>query len=158
MPPVFLFDLSDKNLNGPPLFDKDVVSNTNPQQYEMQQLDGILWHDTEQGCILGYKDITDKEFWVRGHIPSRPLMPGVIMIEAAAQLISFFVKHVYDEGEFLGFGGINAAKFRSVVEPGCRLYLLGKLKKKMSRKYIFDTQGVVDGKMVFEAEITGMRV
>ncbi|MEK7848050.1 MAG: acyl-CoA dehydrogenase family protein, partial [Chloroflexota bacterium] len=42
----------------------------------------------DKGYVLGYKDVTESEFWVRGHIPGRPLMPGVIQIEAAAQLLS----------------------------------------------------------------------
>ena len=51
----------------------------------------------EKSQILGYKDVTDNEFWIRGHIPGRPLMPGVIMIEAAAQLCSFFLKEIFNQ-------------------------------------------------------------
>jgi 3-hydroxyacyl-[acyl-carrier-protein] dehydratase len=159
MPPALLFDLNGIDLNGPPIFDKDVVSKVNPQQFEMQQLDGILWYDKEKGCVLGYKDVTSHEFWVRGHIPGRPLMPGVIQIEAAAQLLSFIVTQVYEEKGFIGFGGIERAKFRLAIEPGCRLYLLGHLTEvRRGRKYVCDVQGVVAGALAFEATISGMRV
>lgn len=159
MPPQLLFDLSEIDLNGEPVFDKEVVCRVNPQQFEMQQLDGILWYDKEKSLILGYKDVTEKEFWVRGHIPGRPLMPGVVQIEAAAQLLSFFVRQVYEEKGFMGFGGIDRAKFRSVVEPGGRLYLLGHIiEMRRGRKYVCDVQGVVEGTFVFEARISGMRV
>jgi len=67
MPPSLLFDLSELNLNGRPVFDKEAICRVNPQQYEMQHLDGILWYDKSKGCILGYKDVTRNEFWVRGH-------------------------------------------------------------------------------------------
>ena len=128
----------------------------------MQQLDGILWYDKEKCLILGYKDVREDEFWTRGHIPGRPLMPGVIMIEAAAQMLSFFLKRIYEEKGFIGFAGIDAAKFRSIIEPGQRLYLLGHITKYKHRKntthVTTSVQGVVDDTMVFEAVISGMRI
>jgi 3-hydroxyacyl-[acyl-carrier-protein] dehydratase len=129
-----------------------------PQQFEMQQLDGILWFDKEKRLILGYKDVTENEFWVRGHIPGRPLMPGVIMIEAAAQLLSFFVKAILEVEGFIGFASIDSAKFRSTVVPGQRLYLLGHLTAVKSRKYTACIQGIVDNTMAFETVVSGMRV
>lgn len=159
MPPALLFDFAKIDLTGKPLFDKEAVCRVNPQRFEMQQLDGILWCDKNQGCILGYKDVTDHEFWVRGHIPGRPLMPGVMQIEAAAQLLSFFVTQVYEERGFVGFGGIERAKFRAPIEPGCRLYLLGHITEaRRGRKYACDVQGVVSQTLVFEATISGMKV
>jgi len=162
MPPPLLFDFSHIDLAAKPLFDAEAIGKVNPQRFEMQQVDGILWYDKAKSQILGYKDVTDKEFWVRGHIPGRPLMPGVIMIEAAAQLSSFFIKQVYAEEGFIGFAGIKEAKFRSVVEPGQRLYLLGQISKykRKSRTTHVETkvQGVVNGAMAFEAVVAGMRV
>jgi 3-hydroxyacyl-[acyl-carrier-protein] dehydratase len=159
MPPTLLFDLTQIDLTDKPLYDRDAICRVNPQQFEMQQLDGILWCDPKKACILGYKDVTNKEFWVRGHIPGRPLMPGVMQIEAAAQLLSFFVTQIYEEHGFIGFGGIERAKFRATVEPGCRLYLLGHITEaRRSRKYVCDVQGVVDQTLVFEATLYGLRV
>lgn len=158
MPPPLLFDLSRIDLSGKPVFDRQAILKVNPQRFEMQHLDGILWYDKEKYLVLGYKDVTDKEFWVRGHIPDRPLMPGVIMIEAAAQLSSFFVKQVYGIKGFIGFAGIESAKFRSVVEPGNRLYLLGHITKFKRRKYTCAVQGVIDDVMVFECVLSGLNV
>ena len=158
MPPPLLFDLSKIDLNAKSLFDKEAIGKVNPQRYEMQQLDGILWYDKEKYLILGYKDVTENEFWVRGHIPERPLMPGVIMIESAAQLLSFFVKQVYDVKGFIGFAGIDETKFRSAVSIGQRLYLLGHITTFKSRKYSAYIQGVVNGTMVFETNVAGMMV
>ena len=160
MPPPLLFDLSQIDLKAKPVFDKKAISEVKPQRFEMRQLDGILWYDKQKSMILGYKDVTDDEFWIRGHIPGRPLMPAVIMIEAAAQMSGFFVKQIYKEQGFVGFAGIDAAKFRSIVEPGQRLYLLGHITKYKHRKntahVITSVQGVVDDTMVFEAVVSGM--
>ena len=162
MPPPLLFDLSQIDLEAKPVFNKEAIFKVNPQQFEMQQLDGVLWYDKEKALILGYKDVTDKEFWVRGHIPGRPLMPGVIMVESAAQLASFFIKQIYQEQGFIGFSGIESAKFRSIIEPGKRLYLLGHITKYKKRKNTSHVttrvQGVVDGALVFEASVTGTRI
>ncbi|MEN6385069.1 MAG: beta-hydroxyacyl-ACP dehydratase [Phycisphaerales bacterium] len=157
MPPTLLFDLSTIDLNKR-VFTKEQIEEVNPQRYEMQHLDGIIWYNKEKFLVLGYKDVTEKEFWVRGHIPERPLMPGVIMIEAAAQLSSVFVKRVYELKGFIGFSGIEYASFRRTVEPGQRLYLLGFISEFKSRKYTAVVQGVVDGKMVFDTSISGMNV
>ena len=158
MPPPLLFDLSQIDLRGRPVFDKETIGRVNPQRFEMAQLDGILWYDKERMLVLGYKDVTEDEFWVRGHIPSRPLMPAVIMVEAAAQLSSFYVKQIYELEGFIGFAGIDSAKFRAVVEPGQRLYLLGHMTKFKRRKYTFSVQGVVGDTMVFEAVVSGLQV
>ncbi len=162
MPPPLLFDLSQIDLTTKPIFDKEAIDRVNPQRFEMQQLDGILWYDKEKYLILGYKDVTEDEFWVRGHIPGRPLMPGVIMVEAAAQLLSFFVRQIYEVERFVGFAGIDSAKFRSVVEPGQRLYLLGHITKFKRRKHTThiktSVQGTVGGTMVFETVVSGTKV
>ena len=158
MPPSLLFDLSKIDLTAEPLFDRDAILEVNPQNFEMQQLDGILWYDKDKRLILGYKDVTEKEFWIRGHIPGRPLMPAVIMVECAAQLLSFFVRRIYEVDAFIGFAGIESAKFRSMVVPGQRLYLLGHMTKYKRRKYSAYIQGVVDGAMVFETTVSGMKV
>ena len=158
MPPPLLFDLSQIDLNAKPLFGREEIEKFNPQRFEMQHLDGIFWYDKDKYLILGYKDVTESEFWIRGHIPDRPLMPGVIMVEAAAQLSSFFVKQIYGLKGFIGFAGIDSTKFRSIVEPPKRLYLLGHLTTFKRRKYTCSVQGVVDGTMVFNTEVSGLNV
>ena len=158
MPPPLLFDLSQIDLKAQPVFDRRAVEKVNPQRFEMQQLDGILWYDREKFLVLGYKDVTADEFWIRGHIPGRPLMPAVMMIETAAQLLSFFVKQICQVPGFIGFAGIDSAKFRAPVEPGRRLLLLGHLTKCGGRKYTASIQGIVDGVMVFETQVSGMQV
>jgi 3-hydroxyacyl-[acyl-carrier-protein] dehydratase len=156
MPPVLLFDLSEIDLHAKPVFTRADIERENPQRYEMEQLDGILWYDRDKRLVLGYKDVKESEFWVRGHIPERPLMPAVMMVEAAAQLLSFYVKRVFDIKGFIGFTGIESAKFRSQVVPGDRLLLLGHITSIKTRKLSADIQGVVGDRMVFETSVSGM--
>ena len=158
MPPPLLFELSQIDLNKEPVFSRDDILQVNLQNYEMQQLDGILWYDKEKRLILGYKDVTENEFWIRGHIPGRPLMPGVIMVECAAQLLSFFVKRILGVEGFIGFASIDSAKFRSTVTPGQRLYLVGHLTVVKTRKYTAIIQGIVDDTMVFDTQVSGLKV
>ncbi len=158
MPSPLLFDLSQIDLKARPVFDKQAILKVNPQNFEMQQLDGIIWFDKDRRLVLGYKDVTENEFWVRGHIPGRPMMPAVIMIESAAQLLSFFVRRILGVEGFIGFTGRASAKFRAPVAPGGRLYLLGHLTAVRSRGYSAFIQGVVNDTVVFETNVSGMKV
>ncbi|MHC4999112.1 MAG: 3-hydroxyacyl-ACP dehydratase FabZ family protein, partial [Planctomycetota bacterium] len=147
--PAPLIDLSTIDLSKIE-FDGEAIAEVNPQSYEMSQLDGIIWHDLANMLCLGYKDITDSEFWIRGHLPGRPIMPGVIMVESAAQLCSFFMKRIYGLEGFIGFSGIGKTKFRNTVLPGSRLHLLGHIDKVRSRQFSATVQGIVDDTIVFD--------
>ena len=80
------------------------------------------------------------------------------MVEASAQLLSFYVNQISEEKSFLGFGGIESAKFRATVIPGQRLYLLGHVHTLRSRKVVCSVQGVVEDTLVYEGQIVGMRL
>ncbi len=133
--------------------------DSQPVHFSLSTTAGILWYDGDKHLILGYKDVTENEFWVRGHIPGRPLMPAVIMIESAAQVSSFYVKRIYGLKGFIGFMSIDSATFRYPVEPGNRLLMLAHITKFKSRKYTCDVQGLVkvgdDYKMVFTTTVSG---
>jgi 3-hydroxyacyl-[acyl-carrier-protein] dehydratase len=157
MPPQPFVDLQSID-PGKTVFDKEAVRNINPQRFEMEHLDGIIFFDKEKGVCVGYKDVRPDEFWVRGHIPGRPLLPGVIMIESAAQLASFYTQKILENKGFFGFGGVDDVKFRATVTPPSRLILIGKALDVRPRRSICAVQGFVENTMVFEAKITGMPV
>ena len=136
----------------------DEIRRYNRQRYEFEQLDGIFALLKDEGFIVGFKDIRPDEFWVRGHIPGMPLFPGVLMIEAAAQLCSVYQTRVLPVKGFFGFGGIDGVRFRSKVVPGERLILLARVVHLSERRSTFEVQGVVAGRLVFEATIFGIAI
>jgi 3-hydroxyacyl-[acyl-carrier-protein] dehydratase len=156
MPPELLLDPAQLDLSRVVAERKD-IERVNPQRFEMEQLTAIVYMDSEQNLIAGYKEVTADEFWVRGHMPNYPLMPGVLMCEAAAQLCSYYI--MADgrmQRDFLGFGGMENVRFRGPVRPGDRLVLVAKGVKLHRRQCIFNVQGFVGSTMVFHADIIGV--
>src|SRR5260370_24349137 len=92
----------------------------------MERRNGIIGADGQRDLVLGFKAVGIDECWVEGHIPGRPLLPGVLMIECAAQLASFYARTFLDWKGFMGFGGLEEVKFRQQVLPGQRLLMLAK--------------------------------
>jgi 3-hydroxyacyl-[acyl-carrier-protein] dehydratase len=137
---------------------REHLRTTNPQRHEMEMVDGIVLIDREKNVIAGYKDVRDDEFWVRGHMPGFPLLPGVLMCEAAAQMVSYYVAVVgLKLSDFIAFGGMENVRFRGTVRPGDRLVLLGKGIKLHRRQTIFNVQGFVGKSLVFHADIIGVQ-
>ncbi|NLE37984.1 MAG: beta-hydroxyacyl-ACP dehydratase, partial [Pirellulaceae bacterium] len=86
--------------------------------------------DAENNVCVGYKDIGPDDFWVRGHMPGLPLMPGVIMCEAAAQVASYYaLKYKLLDAKMIGYGGLDDVRFRGVVRPGDRFVIVVRLLK-----------------------------
>lgn len=138
--------------------DRAEIQKYNPQRFEMFQLDAVVYEDLEKRICVGYKDLTSDEFWVRGHMPDMPLMPGVIMCEAAAQLSSYFVvKHDLLGSPRIGLGGLEEVRFRKAVVPGDRLLImLSQLKCRRGAVIICQFQGYVDQQLVVEGQIKGV--
>ena len=138
--------------------DAEEIRRYNPQRHEMEQLTAIIYDDAVRGVCAGYKDIGADEFWCRGHMPGMPLMPGVILCEAAAQLCSYFVqKHDMMGAEIMGFGGMDDVRFRGVVRPGDRLVIAAeKLSLRRGAMVRCRFQAFVNGSMVCEGKIQGI--
>ncbi|MHC4294921.1 MAG: 3-hydroxyacyl-ACP dehydratase FabZ family protein, partial [Planctomycetota bacterium] len=132
------------------------IYQVNPHRYEFQQIDGIYFIDHDEKAMAGYRDLREDEFWVRGHIPGRPIFPGVLMIETAAQLVSYYVMSTMPDKGFMGFAAVDGVKFRGQVAPGQRVIMVGKMVEIKSRRCVGATQAFVDGKQVYEGIITGM--
>jgi len=138
-------------------YDLESIRRGNPQRFEMEQLTAIVQVDNDAHTIVGYKDVRPDEFWVGGHIPGDPRMPGSLICEAAAQLCSFYchLARLIPSG-FLGFGGMEDVWFGGPVRPGDRLVVAGRATKMRHRQTVFSVQGFVCGTMVFHGEIIGV--
>lgn len=129
-----------------------------PQRFAMEQLTAIVHDDLERHICVGYRDLTDQEFWVSGHMPSFALLPGVIMCEAAAQVLSYHVqKNDLSGVEVVGFGGLDNVKFRGIVRPGDRLLIVVQvIKYRRGRMVVCKFQEFVGTTLVCEGELTGI--
>jgi len=138
--------------------DIEAIREKNPQRFEMEQLTAIIYEDTEKHICIGYKDIGEDEFWVRGHMPGMPLMPGVVMLEAAAQLCSFYTqRHDLLEAEMVGFGGLEGVRFRDPVLPGGRLVIMSQLTKLRPKRMVVSRfQGFINDRLAVEGTIKGI--
>ncbi|MCC7147560.1 MAG: beta-hydroxyacyl-ACP dehydratase [Phycisphaeraceae bacterium] len=151
-----LFDLTGIDLQKVQ-FDAAAIEAVNPHRGCMRLLDGVIYENAEQTQAVAYKDVRADEFWVPGHVPGRPLYPGVLMVESAAQLASFVtLRRLGADFPFMGFVGADDIKFRMQVTPGTRLLLLALQVEFRKRRSVCRTQGWINGALAFEATITGM--
>lgn len=152
-----LLDLTTIDLHGVAATPEE-VGRINPQTGHMRHLDHVIWIAPDLTMAVGVKQVRHDEFWIPGHIPGRPLFPGVLMIEAAAQLCSFLFRSRTGEDRFLGFTHCDKTVFRGQVVPGDRMYLVVREIHFSRRRFTCAGQGVVDGRLVLETEITGMAI
>lgn len=140
--------------------DQEEIRKFNPQRFEMEQLTAIIYEDLKRHVCVGYKDVTYEEFWVRGHMPNMPLMPGVVMLEAAAQMCSYFSQK-YDllGADMVGFGGLEDVRFRDPVIPGDRLVLMCQMTKlRRGRIVVTKFQGFVRESLAVEGILKGIPI
>jgi 3-hydroxyacyl-[acyl-carrier-protein] dehydratase len=130
------------------------------QRGPFEMLDGLLYFDLEGKRAVGFKDLAPTDWWAAGHIPGRPIFPGALQCEGAAQLCTYDFMHRRPDlaGTFVGFAGMNKTRFRGIVEPPCRLIWVGEVQTIRTTMFTYYAQGFVDRKLVFETEIMGVVV
>jgi 3-hydroxyacyl-[acyl-carrier-protein] dehydratase len=127
-----------------------------PHRYPMLLVDRVLdWEANKR--ITAIKNVTVNEEFFNGHFPHKPVMPGVLMIEAMAQtaaILSFLSIGVKpDENSVVYFVGIDNARFKRPVEPGDQLVMNVEILRHARGIWKYKAVGTVDGQLALEAEL-----
>jgi len=143
--------------SGGPLDIKRVMAAL-PHRYPMLLVDRVEELIPDKS-IAAIKAVTINEGFFQGHFPGRPIMPGVLIVEALAQAAGVLAVESMDlagSGKLVYFMAIDGAKFRAPVEPGCLLRLEVEFIQKRSTVCKFAGRALVDGKLAAEANFTAM--
>jgi 3-hydroxyacyl-[acyl-carrier-protein] dehydratase len=143
---------------GAPAYDIGRILAALPHRYPLLLVDRVA------SIVLGerihaVKAVSFNEQYFQGHFPSQPVMPGVLQVEAMAQaaaILGIETLELAGSGKLVYFMGIENAKFRAMVTPGCLLDLHVEFIQKRSRVYKFRGVASVEGKTTCETEFTAM--
>ncbi len=139
------------------LLDINAIKKIMPHRYPFLLVDRII--DLIPGKkVVGIKNVTTNEPFFQGHFPERPVMPGVLLIEAMAQVggILMLDTETKADDKLIFFMGIDKAKFRKPVEPGDQLRLELEIIRRRSTMFKMAGKGYVMGDLVVEAELSAM--
>jgi 3-hydroxyacyl-[acyl-carrier-protein] dehydratase len=136
-----------------PLLDVQAIREILPHRYPMLLVDAIVELEPER--IVGIKNVTVNEPFFVGHFPDFPVMPGVLILEAMAQVAGVLVlKSIPDrKSKLVLLASVEQAKFRRPVLPGHQLRIEMKLTKRKASVAKMYGQATVDGLVVAEAEL-----
>ena len=129
-----------------------------PHRYPMLLVDRVE-ELVKNESIRAIKAVTMNEGFFQGHFPGRPIMPGVMIVEALAQAAGVLAMESFDmvgSGKLVYFMAIDGAKFRQPVEPGCLLSLNVKFEQKRARVCKFSGRAMIGDKLAAEASFTAM--
>lgn len=158
MPAASLIDFENVDLTSVVATREDLARHLK-QRGRFAMLDGILYEEIPNNLVVGYVDIREDAWWATDHIPGRPIFPGALMIESAAQLATYdFVKNrnFIEHDVFLGFGGLGKTRFRGEVTPPSRMVFAASMRRARKTMFSYDVQGFVEGRLVFESDVMGV--
>lgn len=145
-------DPVETDISLPPLSAEEIMQHI-PHRYPFLLIDRVTEH-IQGKYITGYKNVTMNEPFFNGHFPGRPIMPGVLQVEALAQLGGVLIAHMpAGEGKLAVFAGIDNVRFRRMVVPGDRLDLRAELIRFRNPIGKSAVRASVDGEVVLEGEL-----
>jgi len=125
-----------------------------PHRYPFMLVDRIVEMDLENQRIVGYKNLTFNEPFFQGHFPGEPIMPGVMQLEAMAQVSGILLNRVNDrEGAIAYFMAIDKAKFRRKVVPGDVLRMEIQVSRMRSRMATVSGKAYVGDDLASQADL-----
>ena len=141
-----------------PVYDIRKILGTLPHRYPLLLVDRVVALEIGE-TIHAVKAVTFNEQFFQGHFPGRPIMPGVLQIEALAQaaaILAIESLELSGSGKLVYFMAIEQAKFRTPVEPGCLLDLHVGFVQKRARVCKFWGKAMLEGKVACEVQFTAM--
>ncbi|HEY3168742.1 MAG TPA: 3-hydroxyacyl-ACP dehydratase FabZ [Candidatus Binatia bacterium] len=142
------------------MFDVKEILNYIPHRYPFLLVDRIVEiHGDEK--IVGIKNVSFNENFFQGHFPNRPVMPGVLICEAMAQVGAIFAHNARggrNDNKVFVLTGLDNVKFKRPVEPGDQLRMELTILKRRGSFWKMQGVATVDGKLVAQAEISAMEV
>ncbi|MCE5195288.1 MAG: 3-hydroxyacyl-ACP dehydratase FabZ [Nitrospiraceae bacterium] len=126
-----------------------------PHRYPFLLVDRVIELEANKK-VIGIKNVTINEPFFQGHFPGNPIMPGVLIIEALAQVGGVLAFASGNKGDAVYFMSIEKAKFRRPVVPGDQLKLLVKVLQQRGRVWKLSGEAIVDDKVSAECEFTAM--
>jgi len=139
-------------------FDIAQIMEAIPHRYPFLLVDKVVDVVKGESCT-GIKNVTINEPFFPGHFPQKPVMPGVLILEAMAQTAGVLaIDFLGDDakGKVVYFMGIDGAKFRQPVVPGDQLHMKLTKTRGGGAVWKFDAEAFVDGNMVAQAKLTAM--
>ena len=129
-----------------------------PHRYPFLMIDRVVDVVANEGCV-GIKNVSINEPFFQGHFPGKPVMPGVLIIEAMAQTSAVLVVHTLgaaSEGKLVYFMSVDGARFRRPVVPGDQLRVHVRKERSRGNVWKFSAEAKVDGHLVAEATYAAM--
>ncbi|MGH7797725.1 MAG: 3-hydroxyacyl-ACP dehydratase FabZ [Candidatus Binatia bacterium] len=142
------------------MLDINEIFKSVPHRYPFLLVDRIVEiHGSEK--VVGIKNVSINEHFFQGHFPDRPVMPGVLICEAMAQVGAIFARNARGgaaDNKVFVLTGLDNVKFKRPVEPGDQLRMELTCLKRRGSFWKMQGTATVDGKLVAQAEISAMEV
>ena len=133
------------------VMNREEIMKILPHRDNMLLLDEV---EETEGEAVGHYTVRGDEFFLQGHFPGNPIVPGVILCEILAQSACVLMKDAMSEGKLPVYTGLNNVKFRSPVKPGDRIETRCRIKRAKHPFYFAEGQVTVDGRLCTSAEFS----
>ena len=136
------------------MLNKEEIKKIIPQREPFLMIDEVEEYTPGESAVA-YKNVSEDEYYFKGHFPGNPIMPGVLIVESLAQTGAVAILSMEEnQGKNALFGGIDKLRFKKQVVPGDRLKLEVRIIKKKGPIGIGEAIATVDGKVAAKGELT----